>query len=49
MEKNIKMMNNKSFMIKMLSAIFIYIYATSATSIQQDITLNNPTSLPIDI
>lgn len=43
------MMKNKKNLFYFIIIIFFYLGVFNATSIEQDITLNNPTSFPIDI
>ena len=48
MERNIKIMKNKKY-FKFIIVFFFYLGIFNAISDEQDITLNNPTSFPIDI
>ena len=48
MERNLKIMKNKIY-FKLILLIFFYLGIFNAISDEQDITLNNPTSFPIDI
>ena len=43
------MIRIKKKIYKLILITFFYLGAFNATSIEQDITLNNPTSFPIDI
>ena len=43
------MMKNKKQYYKLLLVIFFYLGVFNVTSTEQDITLNNPTSFPVDI
>ncbi len=43
------MMKNKKHSYKLLFIVFIYLGTFNVTSTEQDITLNNPTSFPVDI
>ena len=43
------MMKNKKKYYKLLLVIFFYLGVFNVTSTEQDITLNNPTSFPVDI
>ena len=49
MERNLKMMKNKKFFFKLVLVIFFYLGIFNVTSTEQDISLNNPTSFPVDI
>lgn len=43
------MMKNKNLFFKFILVIFFYLGIFNVTSTEQDITLNNPTSFPVDI
>ena len=43
------MMKNRKFFIYFIIMIFLHLGVFNATSTEQDITLNNPTSFPVDI
>ena len=43
------MMKNKNLFFKFILVIFFYLGILNVTSTEQDITLNNPTSFPVDI
>ena len=42
-------MRDKSHFLKLILIVFFYLGNFNAISVEQDITLNNPTSFPIDI
>ena len=42
-------MKNKKQYYRLLLVIFFYLGAFNVTSTEQDISLNNPTSFPVDI
>ena len=42
-------MKNKKQYYRLLLVIFFYLGVFNVTSTEQDITLNNPTSFPVDI
>tara|TARA_S200000501_G_scaffold177005_1_gene166668 strand:- start:998 stop:1144 length:147 start_codon:yes stop_codon:yes gene_type:complete len=48
MERNLKIMKIKKY-FKLILLIFFYLGIFNAISNEQDITLNNPTSFPVDI
>ena len=48
MERNLKMMKNKKY-FKLILVVFFYLGIFNVISEEQDISLNNPTSFPIDI
>ena len=43
------MMKNKKYFFRFILAIFFYLGIFNVISTEQDITLNNPTSFPVDI
>tara|TARA_E500000331_G_C16769653_1_gene503245 strand:+ start:399 stop:530 length:132 start_codon:yes stop_codon:yes gene_type:complete len=43
------MIKNRNLLLKLMVIILFYIGAFNATTTEQDITLNNPTSFPVDI
>ena len=47
MERNLKIMKNKKY-FKLILVVFFYLGIFNAISNEQDITLNNPTSFPVD-
>ena len=48
MERNLKIMKNKKY-FNLILVVFFYLGIFNAISDEQDITLNNATSFPIDI
>ena len=48
MERNLKIMKNKKY-FKLMLVVFFYLGIFNAISEEQDNTLNNATSFPIDI
>ena len=48
MERNLKIMRNKKY-FQLILVVFFYLGIFNVISEEQDISLNNPTSFPIDI
>ena len=48
MERNLEIMKNKKY-FKLMLVVFFYLGIFNVISDEQDISLNNPTSFPVDI